>query len=74
MRGFWPRWKKEDDVDKLQEIESKLSALEVDRSREHYGPVYLDPLIPLVLELCQEVIKMRREFTREPRDWGRLHT
>lgn len=63
-------------MDKLKEIESKLTDLIQVQSKNHYGPVPPYPLIllRLILELTQEVIKVRQMASCERRDWGRMHT
>lgn len=63
-------------MDKLKEIEAELQETVKNLSKDHYGPIPAYPLkaMALMLKLCQEMIKMRREFVGEPKDWGRMHT
>lgn len=58
--------------DKLKNIEDKL--IKLTENEFHYVRSELNPIPFILLDLCREVIKLKQEVAREPRNWGNLHT
>ncbi|MFA5026037.1 MAG: hypothetical protein WC503_06030 [Candidatus Shapirobacteria bacterium] len=58
--------------DNLKNIKLELDKLV--ENEMHIASRTPNRLLFLVLQLCQEVIKLRQEYRREPRNWGNMHT